>query len=982
MPPTKHSRTPFDPGAPGPGASTPFERAARVAAPSTVRGREIVHEISNGRVVPRGIVSGAAPPIERAPAGAPGLVTATGGGMHTPLTPGRRVGEDVGGRTSHTPLSRGFTPFGPGAGPELPAERARNPKPAGSSRTRPAGVPVGGDVRARPPAAPGGCGCGGPCGCAGPAEARSDGGSGARAPASTPHRRFTHRPGKTGPRADWYDADAEAEWKDKSRALYAARMMGLEDWMTPALLKAARAEPDTPFAPLYALWALDNHAMEGRHAEALAVADEWERLWPDAELRGRTLLPGVLGTKAEMSRMLGDGRSAERALQRRVELERAVGLDTADTWYALGALAEEYGDKSKARQAYLQAAQAPGERPIPATAARNARRLTMRVDWTRSDPSTLAAELLRALQRGDADALASLASKSHFALAQAGGHKEYTEPAVILPALLRDVRSSRVYGNPARLEGSGAKRYLSVLGWRGSVFSGRTWFLLSQREGMWEWSGVGTELRLPETNDLHRRVLGSPIHLPNDPMDVAIKAPFPAGFSMQAGGVGLFLAMSILGGIDGAARFLAAGTATAALEPFLALSRAIIGDRPCGFGPGGFYYNTPNEHVVNRHEFRSALGADWSDDQYAIDFTRWERGNAYPDNLSKNIPVVACADGVVLNLWPWAGTGTEGRENFVDHRLVTGWPGDTPYTARYLHLDGPYRLTVSAGMWVQQGFVLGRINDTGSASFHDHLHFEMHDHRVRHETTLPGWGPRGSPYGRSVRPTPMDGQSLNDDDDGRCITSTNAITNPRAYCELLMREAGLDVGLCRATYGADPAGLQAGADYVLVPHPASEDLSVRVDARAYCEYLAARAPASVRDDILAICRSIRPGTLGPALHEPVLPPPSETAQPRAYCFWRAGMISDPTLAAEVRRFCQAMPPDPPFPPAPRPGRARRVGGVAAPLVPGAVGGTGRVVPDPATQPRAYCFWRADQIADPAIAEEARRFCRALPEDPR
>jgi hypothetical protein len=80
------------------------------------------------------------------------------------------------------------------------------------------------------------------------------------------------------------------------------------------------------------------------------------------------------------------------------------------------------------------------------------------------------------------------------------------------------------------------------------------------------------------------------------------------------------------------------------------------------------------------------------------------------------------------------------------------------YTASYLHLDGPGKIPVSTGMYVKQGKVLGLMDDTGDSVGH-HLHFVLYDNAIH----------------VSVRPTPMDGQSLWEWDDGRCMHSTNVL---------------------------------------------------------------------------------------------------------------------------------------------------------------------------------------------------------------
>ena len=71
-----------------------------------------------------------------------------------------------------------------------------------------------------------------------------------------------------------------------------------------------------------------------------------------------------------------------------------------------------------------------------------------------------------------------------------------------------------------------------------------------------------------------------------------------------------------------------------------------------------------------------------------------------------------------------------------------------------------------------------------------------------HDNTLPSaW----DPLGRSTRPTPMDGEDLNDSNDGKCIVSSNEVTNPRAYCAWLAARSQPEfAGLLRRLCGGSP----------------------------------------------------------------------------------------------------------------------------------------------------------------------------------
>ena len=179
---------------------------------------------------------------------------------------------------------------------------------------------------------------------------------------------------------------------------------------------------------------------------------------------------------------------------------------------------------------------------------------------------------------------------------------------------------------------------------------------------------------------------------------------------------------------------------------------------PCGLGPGGLWYGQPTTHVGR--------------DQFAIDFSRFIRGVPFAlDAFGK--PILAVADGIVTFVRGSTATG----DPTIDNRVIIGHMTEIEillaifiglhsgtqvapkYSSEYLHLDGPSLIPVSAGMFVRQGARLGLLDDTGLSVDH-HLHFSLHDR------DLPG-------ATDSVRPTPMDGQTLNDSDDGSCVSSTN-----------------------------------------------------------------------------------------------------------------------------------------------------------------------------------------------------------------
>ncbi|MBZ0117560.1 MAG: M23 family metallopeptidase [Sandaracinaceae bacterium] len=602
---------------------------------------------------------------------------------------------------------------------------------------------------------------------------------------------------KAGVRDDWLNADAIAEWKQLSRANYGARSTGRAWVSTPLLLRAADADRRSPFAPLYVSWALDNCLADNLFEEGLDVARKFERYWEKYEFQRRPLIESVLERSAYCYRALGRASDADREFEKLIRVQRSVACNEAWPWYYRGLLAEEFGDNRRAVNCFREASSrrdGPGqdEGLDPERARRALRRIRSRKEWLRCEPEQLAKELLRALTSKNEDAVASLASETHFTLGVSRGERGFADRKTVLSALLRDLRKSRPRGNAYALAGSGAKRYLICDGWAGEVFVGQVIFAFNRVPGGWEWNGVAVTSPGPKTADIMRQVFGDHEPKENQPLAVPIKAPWPSEYSMQAGGVwGTWTALlsaeaSLLATAVAAASVACLGpwwlicapataaAAVAAIEASFFLERQrISAARTCGFGPGGFYYNNGPTHV-------SSGGREA---QFAIDFARYRRGAGTHtgDNITRDVPVLACSDGLVTALRGTWGDGDDRAENFIDLALVPTFLErlnfQFRYTASHLHLRGPNLLPVSLGSWVDQGFVLGFIDDTGM-SLWDHLHFEIHDRTLASSTDR---------RGRTTRPTPMDvshegvPQTLNDGDGGRCIDSTNRVTNPRAY---------------------------------------------------------------------------------------------------------------------------------------------------------------------------------------------------------
>lgn len=112
------------------------------------------------------------------------------------------------------------------------------------------------------------------------------------------------------------------------------------------------------------------------------------------------------------------------------------------------------------------------------------------------------------------------------------------------------------------------------------------------------------------------------------------------------------------------------------------------------------------------------------------------------------------------------GSDTASNTVEIHHGDPNDPTNDDRYTSRYLHLEGPNRIPVSVGMAIFTGNRIGLMDDTGM-SFMSHLHFSIHDRQI----LVPGFS-----RGGSVRPTPMNGVALGDDDSGKCVCSTNVET--------------------------------------------------------------------------------------------------------------------------------------------------------------------------------------------------------------
>ena len=561
-------------------------------------------------------------------------------------------------------------------------------------------------------------------------------------------------------------------WRELSQFVHRHRHGPEAAASNPVLRGAIDADPDGLLAPLLLLWEGDNLRLEGRLDDAIGSYDELLARYPDRRFGGGPYAENALLQIAECHEFAG------RFEQAAATYQRALGADpvaTSQAWLIreLGRTMEKLGRFDAAIETYRRGADAPDEPSqtmvaIPELARRDAERLERDRVWVRP-AEDLASELAEALESRNTEILAQLASPTHFTFGLVGSERRFVDPGPLVSQLDADLARSEVTVDRAHLGGSGGKLYLTTRGWSGSYFTGAVELLLTRAPGGFEWGGIAPLMQpvhngegpdLPEfpedppdlPADPPAGKGSKPTSPPVTPATLGMKAPWPSGEFFRAGGIAGFTAQ------------LASYVALAA--PFGPLSGLVLTGlietaslaTPCGFGPGGLFYGQPTTHVDR--------------DTFAIDFSRFLQGvPLWLDALGK--PVLAVADGIVTSVRSSITRGDPSIENRVDigHMTeieilmafliewLTGQPVAPKYSSEYLHLDGPGLVPVSLGMILKQGARLGLVDDTG-LSVADHLHFSLHDRDLTFSAD-------------SVRPTPMDGQTLNDWDDGRCMFSTN-----------------------------------------------------------------------------------------------------------------------------------------------------------------------------------------------------------------
>jgi hypothetical protein len=510
------------------------------------------------------------------------------------------------------------------------------------------------------------------------------------------------------------------------------------------------SEANGILAPALLLWIGDNLLQEARFKEAIEVYKEPVTRYSDRSFGGRPYASFALEQMAACYEQLGEPKDAIDAYRKILD---SFPEDTSPAWihYQMGRIAEEAGNDNEAINAYAEASKAKDEPhhtmvDITDLAQRNSERLKSERKWIQPHPEGLSKLLAHALEVKDTSSLEQLASPTHFTIGAVASERHFINTEKVLSHLLNDLHKSDIQSDSSTLLGSGGKIYLKTKGWKGDLLSDHVLFLLTSTRDGWEWSGIA----LTQSSEGWKDVVGQIVPGTNQPLPMSIKAPWPAGLQFRAGGieaaVGSYAAVVLFG-------------------PWGMLWDNLFAG-PCGRG-GGFYYNQPPTHV---DVFNNRV----LNDSFAIDFARFSQAGVTWISIADGTPVLAVAAGLVTRTEPNRRNGDSVLENFVhiDHtvqtidffrliiELITGTrqPRVThQFQSHYVHLAGPSMLRVSPMMVVSQGTRLGLMDDTGFSAF-SHLHFSIRN-------VLSG--------NRSVRPTPMDGQTLNDNEAGKCLSSTN-----------------------------------------------------------------------------------------------------------------------------------------------------------------------------------------------------------------
>lgn len=535
-------------------------------------------------------------------------------------------------------------------------------------------------------------------------------------------------------------------WMQLSLATVQARRFGTAT-SANALLKEAATNPAVRrLHPALLLWTAENFTYAADFPGAIDACSRLRQRFGGTECGDDSFL-----VEAEAHRRLGDTDAALRTYEtaargssesaQRAQLEHGMLLEQAgrleDAVISLGALLKRRPAESL--HSWFDRIEDAAERCI--------RRCRHPSPPGCSSPRDVAFQLARALREGDFEALRQLASPAHFGIGVS--ELSYLGFDAIADGLKDVLARSCVLADPTRLDQTGGAVGLVTTGWSDPVVIKRILFQISEEPSGWRWTGV-----TPSGAGFMPKLGGGdppprPHPPPSGPPPVSIKAPWPAGECLRAGGLNRW------------------GESFIPIFGWIIQLEDLTSD--CGYGAYGYYYGQ---------------GDHQNQDHYAIDYTAYFRLGAYITRIP-SLPALAAHDGVVTDLYGNTPYGVKTAANFVnldhltpqqvqfflnapgsspDEKLQNGLPsgpggpgGET--RTRYFHLSPG--LYVSKAMLIPQGTPLGYMDDTGHSAF-PHLHFSIHQRDLILD---------GVPY-YSI-PQSFDGQYLNDNSDANCVCSTN-----------------------------------------------------------------------------------------------------------------------------------------------------------------------------------------------------------------
>ena len=599
--------------------------------------------------------------------------------------------------------------------------------------------------------------------------------------------------------ADWNEVRMIDQWKETSELVHKVRH-GIEPAGFNSVLDGlVQSGQHDMFAPVYALWAADNSAISMRFADAAKRYTKLANNFKDRALFGTPWAVHALRSAADSFVRLNSITDAVRCFERLLK-EYEGHVTPEEIWTRVGSMYEDSGNTKEAAHFFSRAVNTSKAGSLSAQMARfHASRRLSRIEssrgWMRSSAVALSRELAVALQERNNKALARLISPTHAQVGFIASEAGFVNSKVFVKLFQEALSSPDILVDPYAVHGDGDKFYLPVRGLSDELFHGDAVLLIGRTNYGFEWQGIGLSgihrdnpSVMKRMHDLRRKDNDYPIgREPREPTEpeepppppppppgppppfdsvesLGLKSPFPAGMNLRAGMKQFVVKQAAF----------AAAASFAGPFYWAALSAMVYGESlgsPCGFGPGGFYYGYPPTHI--------------DDEFFAVDFARFSNFLPYIPVLTRGTPVLAVAEGIVRFVQSNVSTGTAdavggGNEVHISHIRSSDVTSSVVaaassgavhpalrFTSIYIHMMGPSMIPVSVGQFVQRGARLGLMDTTGT-SVSDHLHFSLHD------TTVPFTGSAFFPgLGMSVRPTPMDGQSLFGGDDGRCMASTN-----------------------------------------------------------------------------------------------------------------------------------------------------------------------------------------------------------------